>query len=86
MYSKNMDGLLTSIKLYALTRFKVLCFGIKIKHSFQIVMKHDQGGVSFVDPFCYLCFEFIFVILSCLFLKTLWSPSVKRLTYWLSCV
>ena len=26
---------------------------------------------SFVDPFCYLCFVFVFVILSCLFLVAL---------------
>ena len=42
-----------------------------------------QGGASFVDPFCYLCF---FIILSCLFLAALWSPAVKGLTSWLSCV
>ena len=27
-----------------------------------------HGGDSFVDHFCYLCFVFVFVILSCLFL------------------
>ena len=27
-----------------------------------------------MDPFCYLCFVFVFVILSCLILTALWSP------------
>ena len=30
-------------------------------------------GALFVDPLCYLCFKFIFVMLSCLFLA---------ITYW----
>ena len=30
-----------------------------------------QGGASFVDPFCHLCFMFVFLILSCLFLAAL---------------
>ena len=29
---------------------------------------------------------FVFVILSCLFLATLWSPAGKGLTSWLSCM
>ena len=45
-----------------------------------------QGGVYFVDHFCYLCFMFIFVMLSCLFLLTLWSPNGKGLSSWLPCV
>ena len=28
-----------------------------------------------MDPFSYLCFIFIFVMLSCLFIATLWSPA-----------
>ena len=28
-------------------------------------------GASFVDPFCYLCFTFAFIILSFLFLSAL---------------
>ena len=27
-----------------------------------------QSGASFVDPFCYLCFWFVFVMLYCLFI------------------
>ena len=45
-----------------------------------------QGGASFVDPFCHLCFMFVFLILTCLFLAALWSPAAKGLTSWLSCV
>ena len=43
-----------------------------------------QGGDSFVDPFCYLCFMFSSVMLSCLFLAALWSPSGNGLISWLS--
>ena len=43
-----------------------------------------QGGASFVDPFCHLCF--VFVMLSCLFTAALWSPAGKGLTSWLSSV
>ena len=35
-----------------------------------------------MDPFCYLCFMFVFVMLSCLFLAALWSPAGKGLTSW----
>ena len=28
-----------------------------------------------MDPFCYFCFMFVFVILFCLFLAVLWSPA-----------
>ena len=45
-----------------------------------------QGDASFVDPFCYLCFIFVFVMLSYLFLAALLSPAGKGLTSWLSCV
>ena len=34
--------------------------------------------------FYYLCF--VFVMLSCLFIATLWSPAGKGLTSWLSCL
>ena len=37
-----------------------------------------QGSVSFVGPFCCLCFMFVIVVLSCLFLATLWSSDVGR--------
>ena len=40
----------------------------------------------FVAPFCHLCFVFVFVILSFLFLAALWSPAGKGLTFWLLCV
>ena len=33
-----------------------------------------------------LCFMFVFVMLSCLFLVALLSPAEKRQTSWLSCV
>ena len=40
-----------------------------------------EGSASFMDPICYLCFVFVFVILSCLFVAALWSPAGKGLTY-----
>ena len=43
-----------------------------------------QGGAPTVDPFCYLCFVFVFVILSCLFHAVLWPPAGKGLTSWFS--
>ena len=45
-----------------------------------------QGGASFMDPFYYLCFMIVFIILACLFLKALLSPDGKGLTSCLSCV
>ena len=48
-----------------------------------------EGGATFVDPFCYLCFTFIFIIqngLSFLFLAALWQPAGKRMTSWYSYV
>ena len=45
-----------------------------------------KGDGSFVDPFCYLCFIFILIMLSCLLLAALWSPAGKGLTSWLSCM
>ena len=42
-----------------------------------------QGGVFFVNPFCYLCFMYVFVMLSFLFLATLWLLAGNWLT---SCV
>ena len=40
-----------------------------------------QGGISFVDHLCYLCF--VFVMLSRLFIAALWSPEGKGLANWL---
>ena len=40
-----------------------------------------QGSTSFVDHLCYLCL--VFVMLSCLFFATLWSPEGKGVTSWL---
>ena len=45
-----------------------------------------MSGASFVDHFCHLCFAFVFVIMSCLFLAVLWSPTGKQLTSWPSCM
>ena len=39
-----------------------------------------------MDRFCKLCFMLVHVVLSCLFLATLWSPAGKGLTSWLSCM
>ena len=34
----------------------------------------------------FLCFTFVFIMLSCLFLTAVWSTAKKGLTSWLSCV
>ena len=34
-----------------------------------------EGGTSFSDHICYLCFMLIFIMSSCLFLAALWSPA-----------
>ena len=39
-----------------------------------------------MGPFCYLCFVFVFVMLSCLFPAAFWSPAGYGLTSWRSCV
>ena len=39
-----------------------------------------------MDPICYLCVMFVFVMLSFLLLAALWSPAVKGLNSWLTCV
>ena len=44
-----------------------------------------QGGASFLDYFCWLCFMFVFAMLSCLFLAAL-LPAGKWLTSWIPCV
>ena len=42
-----------------------------------------KRGASFMDHFGLLCLS---VILSCLFIATLWSTAWKRLLSWLSCM
>ena len=44
------------------------------------------GQWFFCGSVFYLCFMFIFVMLSFLFLAALWLPAEKGLTSWLSCV
>ena len=56
---------------------------IGVEH--EKVLEPFQGRVSFVD--FVLLFVCVFaVILSCLFLATLWSSVGKGLTSWLSCM
>ena len=43
--------------------------------SFEHFLLTFRGGVSFVDLFCYLCF--VFFMLSCLSIATLWPPAGK---------
>ena len=38
-----------------------------------------------MDRFCGLCFMLVYVVMSCLFLTTLWSPAEKGLISRLSC-
>ena len=40
-----------------------------------------QGGASFVDPFCYLCFMFVVVMLSCRLLAVLLLPDLLAVLY-----
>ena len=64
---------------------KHLCVLIHIRIKLKLVLKHTsahqyfyrpfQGGASYVDPFCYFCFMFVFVILSSLFFAALLSPA-----------
>ena len=69
----------TSSLAIILLRKRELSFWINLAGPFQ-------GGASFVNPFCYLCFMFVFVMLSCLFLAALWSPAGNGLASWLFCV
>ena len=45
---------------------------------------HSKTVLIFVDPFWYLCFVLVFVILPCLFHASLWSPAGKVLASWLT--
>ena len=47
-------------------------------HHFQSQIAKNE---SFVDHLCYLCF--VFVMLSSLFIASLWSPEGKGLTSWM---
>ena len=51
------------------------------KPSSKIFYWPFQCGTSFVDHLCYLCL--VIVMLSRLFIATLWSPAGKMLTSWL---
>ena len=51
---------------------------VKALQWFLLFCWRFPGGVSFVDPICYLCFMFVFALLSCLFLAALLSPAGKR--------
>ena len=44
---------------------------VKLVQSLQCFYLPFQGVASFVDPFCYLCFTFLFIMLYCLFLAAL---------------
>ena len=58
---------------------KYLCFLIHIRNKGEFgTIKHIKASSNFltdrskaVDLFCYLCFMFVFVILSCLFFAAL---------------
>ena len=39
-----------------------------------------------MDPFCLSCVMFVFVMMYCMFISSLWSPAGKWLKSWLSCV
>ena len=51
------------------------------KPSSNFLTDHSKA----VDLFCYLCFVFVFAILSYLFLAALWSPAMKGSTYVFLC-
>ena len=72
-------SVLKLIKWYMNNRFcpmKVVCMIVYVANWPKL------ANVNFVDPFCYL--RFVSVVLSCLFIATLWSPAGKGLTSWLS--
>ena len=46
----------------------------------SICLKRVKGGISFLDHLRYLCL--MFVMLSHLFIASLWSPEGKGLTSW----
>ena len=48
--------------------------------------KPFRCGASYVDPYCFLCFAFVFAMLSSQFLAALWSHIGKGLTSWPSYV
>ena len=54
------------------------------QHSFELTNFSRRLSSSFVDHLCYLCL--VFVMFLHLFSATLWSPSGKGLTSWLSFV
>ena len=65
--------------------FKMLsCVFLLISRVLWKVYLPFQGGASFVDHFCYLCF--VLVMFSCLFIAALWLPAGKGLISWLSCM
>ena len=51
---------------------------MRTKHLFVFINIRDKG--EDVDPFCYLCFMFVFVILSYMLFVALCSPAGKGLT------
>ena len=56
------------------------------KPSSYFVTDRPKAVLLLWNPMCYLCFMFVFAIMSCLFLKALWSLAGKDLTSWLYCV
>ena len=58
----------------------------RFKPSRKSILLTVPRRYSFVDRFCWLCFMFGGVVLSCLFLVALWSPAGKGLTSWLLCL
>ena len=47
------------------------CFCVAVTIMYLVFVVPFQGSASFLDPFCDLCFKFVFVMLSCLFLAAL---------------
>ena len=55
--------------------------------SSNVLTDHSKAVSSFVDPHCvFLCFVFVFGIMSSLFIAALWSPAGEGLASWLSCM
>ena len=69
-----------SISKGSFMQTKYLCVLIHIRNKGEVCLKPSSDGASFGDHFCYLCFIFIFVMLSCLFPAALWSPTGNGLT------
>ena len=58
--------------------------GASLGPPLEVCFAGCSGMVFFVGHFC--CLLFVFVMIFCLFVASLWSPARRGLVSWLSCV